>query len=208
MQKAKEQLFDRVHDTQEIYRHLLDCMARPGKIKSIEKNVGEIEVVQGISQSLLGLAYTLVDREVSFHVISANQAMVAKHLNRKTFSPAVRLHDADFLLIEKDLSNEEIQGVMDGVRIGTLEDPHLSTTLLITVDRLSEEEECGIKLRLKGPGIQHEKTMYLDGLSVQWLMERKRVNQEFPLGIDMILATKSGQVMALPRTTIVESEGV
>jgi alpha-D-ribose 1-methylphosphonate 5-triphosphate synthase subunit PhnH len=208
MIKADEKTFDLVHDTQEIYRNILDCMARPGKINSIEKSTAGIEEVSGISQALLGLAYTLVDREVSFHVISTNDKTIEKHIHRKTYSLSSSRNDVDYLFIEQALSKEEIENVMGQVRFGTLEDPHLSTTILFTVDGLSKTNETGKKLKLKGPGIESQETIFISGLPPEWLFEREKVNKEYPLGVDMIMVTKSGDVVAFPRTTIIESECV
>ena len=208
MLKVEGKTFDFVHDTQDIYRKLLDCMARPGKINCIKDSLIGIEEISGISQSLVALAYTLVDREVTFHVKAENRQTVEKHISRRTYSKSSQGNDAQYLFIEKYLSNEDIQKVMGEVQFGTLEDPHLSTTIILVIDSLSATPEYEQKLELKGPGIQTSRTLYLNGLSPQWLIDRKIVNAEFPLGVDMILVSKSGSVAALPRTTIIESECV
>lgn len=209
MTKVEELAFDIVHHTQEIYRKVLDCMARPGKINGIQNSLIGIEDLPQISKPLLGLAYTLLDREVNFRVITDGCHKIETYMTRKTYSLPAYQNDVDYLFIETTLTDEEIIHVMDEVKIGTLEDPHLSTTILMKVDSLSSSYlETGQRLTLKGPGIQTEKTIYISGLSAKWLLERKRINHEFPLGIDMILVDKNGSVVAFPRTTIIESECV
>lgn len=201
-------MFDAVHDTQQIYRKLLDCMARPGKLNSIEPFIQTLEHGDLFSKPLLSLAYTLVDREVSFHVISDKKEKIRKYIHWQTFSPYGELHEADYVFIGKQLDNNEIRGLMNEVKVGTLEDPHLSATILIAVNALSEVPGDGWKLRLSGPGIQSVREVYADGLPFVWIEERNKLNSEFPLGIDMILTTDTGEMMAIPRTTVIESEGI
>jgi alpha-D-ribose 1-methylphosphonate 5-triphosphate synthase subunit PhnH len=61
---------------------------------------------------------------------------------------------------------------------------------------------------LTGPGIQDACTLSVQGLSKAWIVERAKLNAEYPLGIDMVLFTESGQLTALPRTTMMREEGV
>lgn len=201
-------MFDDVHDTQQIYRKLLDCMARPGKLNSIEPFVQSLEHGDLLPKPLLSLAYTLVDREVSFHVISDQTENIQKYIHWQTFSPYADLHEADYVFIGKQLCNDEIGDLMKRLMIGTLEDPHLSATILIAVNALTEGPGDGVKLRISGPGIQGVKEVYADGLPIAWIEERNKLNSEFPLGIDMILTTDTGEMMAIPRTTMIESEAI
>ncbi len=201
-------MFNDVHDTQQIYRKLLDCMARPGKLNSIEPFVQSLEHGDLLPKPLLSLAYTLVDREVSFHVISDQTENIQKYIHWQTFSPYADLHEADYVFIGKQLCNDEIGDLMKRLMIGTLEDPHLSATILIAVNALTEGPGDGVKLRISGPGIQGVKEVYADGLPIAWIEERNKLNSEFPLGIDMILTTDTGEMMAIPRTTMIESEAI
>ncbi len=208
MTKVEEYSFDLVHHTQSIYRHVLDSMARPGKINSLENGLQGIEEIPGFSKPLLGLAYTLIDREVTFRVISNQQSFVEKHIVRKTFGVITHKNNADYVLIEKPLTPVEILNVIEECRVGTLEDPHASTTILMTIDSISSDEKKGKRLTLRGPGVQTEKNIFVRGFSLEWLTCRKKLNREFPLGIDMILVSRDGHVVSFPRTTIIESEGI
>ncbi|MGG3624294.1 phosphonate C-P lyase system protein PhnH [Bacillus gobiensis] len=206
MQKAKDSSFDMVHDTQAIYRKLLDGMARPGKINSIAPIISRVEQIADFPTALLGLAYTLVDREASFAVLSVPKEEIEKHIHWKTLSPIVAADAADYVFINHALEKEEIQQVMGSLRTGTLENPHESATLLLAVESFSEEAVKGQKLILRGPGIQHSCEIHITGFSIDWLEERKRINGEFPIGIDMILVSRAGEVLAIPRTTVIEWE--
>ena len=205
---TKVEPFDAVNHTQQIYRKLLDCMARPGKVNSIEPYLVQDDHESLFSKPLLSLAYTLVDREVSFHVISDLKEKAEQYIYWQTFSQAAELHEAHYVFIGKQLSDSEIQSVMNEVKAGTLEDPHLSATILIQVNTLTDSPGDGMKLKLTGPGIQGTREVYADGMSSGWITERKKINSEFPLGVDMILTTSSGEIMAIPRTTLIEKEEI
>lgn len=206
MQKAEKTSFDIVHGTQAIYRKLLDGMARPGKINFIAPIISSVEQVEDFPPALLGLAYTLVDREASFTVLSNQKEEIEKHIHWKTLSPAVAVTEAEYVFIDQALEKEAIEQVMGSLRTGTLENPHESTTLLLAVESFSEEAVTGQKLTLRGPGIQHSHEIHVTGFSIDWLVERKRINSEFPIGIDMILVSRAGEVLAIPRTTVIEWE--
>jgi alpha-D-ribose 1-methylphosphonate 5-triphosphate synthase subunit PhnH len=204
----KVEPFDAVNNTQQIYRKLLDCMARPGKVNSIEPYLVQDDHESLFSKPLLSLAYTLVDREVSFHVISDLKEKAEQYIYWQTFSQAAELREAHYVFIGKQLSDSEIQSVMNEVKAGTLEDPHLSATILIQVNTLTDSPGDGMKLKLTGPGIQGTRYVYADGLPSAWITERKKINSEFPMGVDMILTTSSGEIMAIPRTTVIEREEI
>jgi alpha-D-ribose 1-methylphosphonate 5-triphosphate synthase subunit PhnH len=59
----------------------------------------------------------------------------------------------------------------------------------------------GLRLTLTGPGIEKETHLGVWGLSRDFFKEWTACNQEFPLGVDLILADKSGRICALPRST-------
>jgi alpha-D-ribose 1-methylphosphonate 5-triphosphate synthase subunit PhnH len=207
MTKVEQNTFDMVHGTQQIYRKLLDCMARPGKVQNICDATNMIEC-DGISPALVGIALTLTNQEVTFHVISNEGKEARQFLHRKTFSKHEGIAKAQYIFIQDQLDEGQICEVMYEVNPGTLTDPHNSTTMIFHVKHLSAHGDTGLRLKLSGPGIKERKTCYIDGLLAAWLRERQIVNREFPLGVDMIFVSESGDIVALPRTTSVESEGV
>lgn len=206
MTKA-EQTFDMVHGTQRIYRHLLDCMAKPGVIRNIRGSFEMTAQDHGLSPVLAAVAFTLIDREVSFHLMCERSDDARKFLQWKTFSRHRPLPDADYVLIQRRLNGRDVREVMAQVKRGTLADPHLSATVILLVTHVSEAGgDAGLVLHLRGPGIKGRRTCHVKGLLPEWLEERQSVNREFPLGIDIVLVTESGDMLALPRTTLIESE--
>ena len=75
--------------------------------------------------------------------------------------------------------------------------PDDSATLII-----GAEIGSGYPLLLKGPGIQSEMTLLINGISAAFWELRKEKNQ-YPFGWDIFLVGND-QVVGLPRTTDVE----
>ncbi|GAA0370308.1 phosphonate C-P lyase system protein PhnH [Bacillus horti] len=207
MTKAEMIDFSMVYDTQYIFRKLLDCAARPGTIHNLYNSIKMLDHQADLPPAIAGIAYTLLDREVTFCVSGAKQQLVEQSLQWKTFSKPSELEQADFVFVlETELDEQEVGVIMQQVNGGTLIDPHTSTTMVLLVQELSSSTGEAYGLRLRGPGIQESTSCSVTGLNWKWMEERAIRNQEFPLGIDMILATAEGDVMVLPRTTSVERE--
>jgi len=87
-------------------------------------------------------------------------------------------------------------------RLGNLENPDQSATLLIQVDHLGS----GLGLALRGPGIPDTETLRVAGLAPEWLDRRETWVAGFPLGVDLLLVD-GRNAAALPRTTQVVAQG-
>ncbi|KKI91078.1 hypothetical protein WQ54_16870 [Bacillus sp. SA1-12] len=207
MQKANDASFDMVHDTQSIFRKLLDCMARPGKIDRISEEIASILELEGFYKSLQGIAYTLIDREVNFHILADHSETITKTMEWKTYSKNSSIDAADYVFINHPKKVENISECMQELKKGTLSDPHDGATVVLCVKEITANKEpSSLKLTMRGPGIETSSVVYIKGLCSKWIEERNRAASEFPLGIDLILTTNSGDIMALPRTTLLESE--
>ncbi|MBM7573304.1 phosphonate C-P lyase system protein PhnH [Aquibacillus albus] len=204
MIKADYNVFDTTHDTQYIYRKLLDCMARPGKIQSIQSVTRKLNDFPDGLSTLLAIALTLVDREVSYHLISDQSNRVHNYLKWKTFSEQASIENTDYLFINQNLGEDKIYQLMSLVKKGTLEDPHQSATIILHVDELSIDQNKRQAFHLSGPGINGVTTCYVKGLPIAWIKQRQIINSEYPIGVDFILTTTAGEIMAIPRTTVIE----
>lgn len=218
MQRVEVPTFDTIHDAQTVFRKLLDALARPGKIQSIADAVGRILAPAPFSSALLACAFVLLDQEVKFAVVAPATAEIADYLRWQTFSSASIWDAADYLFVDDDLSTAGIGQLMEKVKRGTLIEPHTSATLFITVAELESVPEPGqlvpgtdhdvVVLELTGPGVNGSTTCVVRGLSTAWLEERSLANAEYPLGVDMVLATRRGDLLGLPRTTVVRHTSV
>ncbi|WP_127578974.1 phosphonate C-P lyase system protein PhnH [Paenibacillus koleovorans] len=231
--------FDRVHDTQFIYRQLLEAMSRPGEISSLEKASSKLPADSPLPAMIACLAWTLLDGEVGFAVelkLGPGKAELEEHIRRQMFSRIQSVSQAEYLFVSGSESEERIRQLMGAVKRGSLIRPEDGATLFVLVEELASaggeeveteaEAEAGAEAgassgsgccesdcdrgsgldcwMISGPGVFDERCLCVKGLSAVWLEERARVNAEYPMGVDMVLFTTDGKVVALPRTSVVK----
>jgi alpha-D-ribose 1-methylphosphonate 5-triphosphate synthase subunit PhnH len=189
---------DIVHDLQSVYRKLVDSTSRPGLISDLRKEavLVEEEDIKGCSASLLLVALTLFDQEVSFKVFSPQADSVSKTINQLTYAKPTEAKKADFLLILQDAEKGCFEEAIINAKAGTLKNPHSSAFIIVEVESVTS----GDALLLKGPGIHTTELVHLD-VNENWVESRQEKNKEYPLGIDLIFIDQHHQLIALPRTT-------
>lgn len=220
--------FDPIHHPQQLFRLLMDTMARPGTVKSIGGLIegglsgGEYEPVASV------LAVTLLDSEVKFMQMHGDPqatpsiSLWERATLRKTYARCVAMAQADYVFAwdadvlggsqrpvpQKNAMNHWIQTVGREGRLGTLSRPDQSATLILGVVSVSETKTSAddLPLELSGPGVNGTAIVYVSGLDKRWLEARQRWNQEFPKGMDWVLFTADGRLMSLPRSTRVRWE--
>lgn len=190
---------DFVHDTQQIFRRLLDAMARPGQLQSLEELSHRIETPDGIAHAPFLLALTLLDAEVTFQIIGERSEDITKHYSSWTLSQSTTTENADYLFVQHDVEGATIADLFERAKKGTLVNPNESATFIIETTQLSEVPE----LVLSGPGISSQAPTTIAG-SEAWLTARAKANEEFPLGIDVILVDHDNNLLCLPRTTVIQ----
>ena len=124
MQKVNEEDFHKVFDTQIIFRMLEDSVARPGKINNIGTVCKKINTPPSFSNGLTGIIFTLIDGETNFSVLAEQQQEIEEYIKWNTMSKSVDIEKADYLFVDKHLSEEEIKRFMSSVKRGTLLNPH------------------------------------------------------------------------------------
>jgi alpha-D-ribose 1-methylphosphonate 5-triphosphate synthase subunit PhnH len=168
---------------QRVFRRLLDCYARPGRIATLP-GAG--------SGALLGVLATLLDGETGLA------------------DPHRLIDAADWPKLQARRASAERAAfvIADGACapdfapcLGTLESPEHGATLLLVVAALG----MGQRLRLSGAGIDARSELSVTGLHPNWIVARAEWVAAFPLGVDMILCD-GARFAALPRTTHIETE--
>ncbi|MES9983940.1 MAG: phosphonate C-P lyase system protein PhnH [Candidatus Thiodiazotropha sp. 6PLUC6] len=172
-----------VHIQQQNYRALLQAMSRPGSVSNI--GCGDND------KAYLAVLATLLDGEVS--LADPQQLLNDQDWPLLQAAPLDSTH-ADYLLLEGS------QTTAVQPKLGTLPSPEDSSTLIISVQSLTQGD---LHLRLSGPGVNGTSDVAIDGLHHDWISQREEWVCAFPLGVDMILVDQDA-VMALPRTTRVE----
>jgi len=168
------------------YRLMLEAMSRPGKSFSLHTLPAEGTVA-------LSVLSTLLDSEVS---LSDPDNLLRQDDWIMLQAKSATIDTADYVLCDAT------QSPHFSPKLGTLENPDQSATLILQVSKLGIGEQ---KLKLSGPGIKEIEYLSIEGLNQEWLSKRSDWNSAFPLGVDMILVDDQ-HVAALPRTTKVEVE--
>ncbi|MEA3468727.1 MAG: phosphonate C-P lyase system protein PhnH [Thermodesulfobacteriota bacterium] len=168
---------------QRIFRALMEAMARPGSLHSLDAWLDGARSYRGVLASLLDAGTTLSDchdllEPNDWPLLQARQEITEK---------------ADYLLCQGSAHPN------GSPKVGSLSCPDQSATLLIQVENLGNG---GSSLMLQGPGIQSTCSLEVSGLEPAWL-ELREEYISFPLGIDCILLDQKN-ITAIPRTTKVK----
>ncbi|WP_213421452.1 phosphonate C-P lyase system protein PhnH [Bhargavaea massiliensis] len=192
---------DSVHDIQKVYRELLQCMARPGKIADIRESAAKADFVRECHPATFLVIQTVLDAEVTFHVLGDRTDAIRRKISDYTFAVHTSVEEADYIIAPKCTSEPELLDAMRACKAGTLENPHQSATWLIE----SEELEGTAELKLSGPGIKDEADVPI-ALSEALVSTRNMKTQEFPTGIDLIFTDGDGRISCIPRTTAISAK--
>jgi len=178
--------FDLVFDCQKVFRLVLEAMSNPARVVRIREYA---DALFGDQPTLLALAITLLDNEVSFDACE-NKSLTAE-IASLTLARRAVLKSADFVFVSDPCRVKE---VIENVKHGTLSDPHKSATVIIRND-----EEPAFWLTLSGPGIRDHATVHVSKTVVDAVRIRDEQNYEYPQGIDLIFVSSAGELFALPR---------
>lgn len=200
MNVALEPAFDRVYDTQKIYRQMLDAMARPGKICPLPEL--NLTSVAGLSKFATGMVFTLLDSDTSIAVIPQNEVWLDYfHLNTgaKVTTPA----QAEFIIVN---GRDECKQILE-INRGSLLSPETGSTVIIMVDRVAADGP-GMGLTLTGPGINGQMRLVITGVNPANLAGIIDLNNEYPLGVDVFFVDEVGNLTAVPRSSSLHWEAV
>ncbi|WP_394138834.1 phosphonate C-P lyase system protein PhnH [Cytobacillus oceanisediminis] len=189
---------DIVHDLQSVYRKLIDATSRPGLISNLGKQaeILDEENETGCSSSILLLALTLLDAEVTFKVYGRNAEAAEKEINQLTYAKTAEAALADYLFILLDAEEGSLEKAIEKANPGTFLNPHKSAVIIAEAGAII----AGDSLILRGPGIQMDTKISVD-LSGDWVKRREEKNKDYPTGVDLVFVDRSHQLLSLPRTT-------
>lgn len=177
---------------QQAFRILLQALSHPGEIYLLSAADPE--------RGLPLMLQTLLDHEVSFAVIGPERDSLAELVKGWTRSRLTDVPGADFIIVTHGHS----QGEILAAKRGTLEYPDQGATIIYLVDSLGREQQDGLRVKLRGPGVDREMQAVITGLAKEEMLELREVNQEFPLGVDSFFLDRAGRVMGIPRSSLLE----
>ncbi len=185
--------FDPVFDSQRVFRRILGCMARPGKVDFLVPE----ESGFAPDRAVVVVALTLLDEETTFAALGEGKDRLARFCSLIAGSRMVPSGQADFVFVSGAKACPEITDLCRG----SLLFPDRGATVVCRVAALrSETHERGVRLRLRGPGVKGEASLGVAGLARENLAYLREANNEFPLGVDTILVSADGRVACIPRS--------
>jgi alpha-D-ribose 1-methylphosphonate 5-triphosphate synthase subunit PhnH len=184
--------FDKVFDSQRVFRCLLQATASPGKLFTLPP-VG--------SEALEAVAIALLDHEVAFCAAGPRAGELEKRVSRTTGARAVPVPEADFALV----SGGDSGGAVLDLKRGSLERPETGATAIYAVGRLSGAGP--LTFELYGPGVPGTRTLGVADLSPAEARSIRENRSDYPLGVDVYLVDEAGRIASLPRSTRLEVIG-
>ncbi|ABE33806.1 phosphonate C-P lyase system protein PhnH [Paraburkholderia xenovorans LB400] len=182
---------DPVHDTQAVFRTLLDALSRPGTVGVVENVLPEVRATRAGLAAFAALL-ALCDYATPVWLAQPDTAL-GSALRFHTGAPLVgEPAQAAFAYIH----DTGTLPPLECFALGAAESPEQSVTLLIRVEALTG----GAPVVLSGPGIQHTATIAPVGLPAHFWRERAALAPLFPCGVDCYLVC-GARLIGLPRTT-------
>jgi len=182
---------DPVTESQTVFRHLLEAMARPGTVQTVPV---ALEGPDRLHLAATAVALALVDFETPLYLAPALATEAAEtylkfHCGTRITRDSV---EATFAILDAAPEN------LSAFNSGTDEYPETGATLLIQVESLTS----GGPLVLTGPGIKDEARLDLPDVPSGFWNARAAQQRHFPRGIDLVFVS-GAKMVAIPRTTTV-----
>lgn len=168
-----------------VFRLLLQAMCRPGCVQRLPTAPDE--------DPLTTLLDSLFDQEVSYCLAAPDEVLDTAIRARWNARP-VAAAEADFFIAGQGRSF----GHLEQLRRGIPENPDLGATAIYRVASFARDGETRT---LTGPGIRAETRISIHGLGPAELTTLRRINSEFPLGLDAVFVSTSGELLSIPRST-------
>lgn len=186
MEIATPGFADKVSDAQQTFRAVLNAMAHPGQIQTVDAN---LQPPDGFSQAMAAVCLTLLDLDVQVWLQPEISHACRDWL---VFHTGCRLSEdpgqADFAVVcDRQLD-------LTAFNPGTPEYPEASTTILLQLESLLRGEQVAFQ----GPGIQTEIPVTLP-VSSQFWQQWQQNHQRYPLGTD-VFCLAGNQILGLPRS--------
>lgn len=185
---------DAPHDAQRLFRGVLDAFSHPGRIVELR----DAPAGPGtLSTAAIGFLLTFADRETPLWLEAGiDKQEVRDFLRFHAGAPIVQAREAATFGVIVAGGGEPFAGFA----IGTDTYPDRAATLVIEVPAL----DGGQPAIWRGPGIDGEVRVAIDGLGDGFWPAWSANHALFPCGVDLVFASGS-RLIALPRSVAVEA---
>jgi alpha-D-ribose 1-methylphosphonate 5-triphosphate synthase subunit PhnH len=187
---------DTVHDSQRVFRALLDALSRPGTVVSIDAVLSESRRMPSAPLAAFAALLALADFSTPVFLQHEDAAL----------SDAIRFHTGAPLTLDAGIASfaylhdAATLPPLDTFSLGEAETPEAAATLFIRVESLTR----GVPTVWRGPGIADAREVSIAGLPDSFWKQRAALASQFPRGIDCYFVA-GGELIGLPRTTQVEA---
>ena len=159
----------------------------------------------GLTGAAALVGFALLNADVSFYADGEDAEVVTRYLVVNTAARPESPDKADFVFAAGTAS----EALLADMKKGTLPYPDEGATLVASVEALASEPQAlagkrYLALTLEGPGIAGKRTFFVTGLSSELVAGLRQCNQEFPLGVDLILTDPGHRIVCIPRSSRVE----
>lgn len=197
-----------LHIMQRNFRALLGAFARPGTVGRIEALPLRRALPQTLDCTLFTLAALLADQAVSLAACGPQARELEAFLAQETRVRICPLSDAQFVFVAAGAGAQEGARAIAQARAGELISPELGATVLVGCGQLGAQPAAGLAaFEVQGPGVRPGSPARFWACDSTWLEARNSRGDEYPCGIDLVLADGEGRVVALPRTSRVREVG-
>jgi alpha-D-ribose 1-methylphosphonate 5-triphosphate synthase subunit PhnH len=180
-------------DSQQIFRAVLEALARPGVPMALPNR--PLSTLAPAISVLMALA----DATTGVCVLDDSDGRWAEAITTATAAPAWPAEMARLVAGVRPVTAEEIRGFNRGSALAP-EDAALVALGVADVHGGTQ------RWKLSGPGVCPATTIAPQGLSPHFVAARADAVGAFPAGIDVLLLTDDGRVVGLPRTTTITEE--
>jgi alpha-D-ribose 1-methylphosphonate 5-triphosphate synthase subunit PhnH len=188
---------DPVFASQAAFRAIMDAMACPGSVVAVD---GLAQAPRPLGRAAAAVALTLLDYEtpVWLDPALAQSPEIADWIR---FHTGVPLADDPKRATLGLIADPQNMPPFEAFSQGSMEYPDRAATLVLQVDRLSDDGG----LKLTGPGIKASRALRATPLPADFAVRMRANRALFPRGIDIILAADA-LLAALPRSVHVATE--
>lgn len=202
-----------VHLMQQAYRLLVHATSFPGSVIDLAPLFDERHDSESAPATAMLLARTLLDAEVTFSCSTDFDELSPLEIAHVTYARPASSESARFLIVcHQDAAAQDARlcDAIDRANAGTLPDPHFGATVIGLLPSIAKDAgeipvDDRVALTLSGPGIDGSRELFTTA-PTEWIERRAERNREFPLGIDLLLFARTGQLISLPRTTQIAVE--
>ena len=175
--------------SQAVFRRSLEALSRPGSVIEVQSDA---VAPVGVGVAACALLLALPEQDTRVWLAPSVSKEAAAYWRFHTGCQITRVRDeADFALVN-DVAEMPL---LQSLRCGSDEYPHLSATLIVEVPHLATDGGW----RITGPGIRNEARLSAPALGKHFAAQWAANHQLFPRGID-IFFTCGALLCGLPRT--------